>query len=111
MQRTEPKYTKAWVLNWDKVAQASWISIPPIVPVKIVFDMRAILPVLIMFIVTAVETVGDISGVVEGGMDREATDKELSRRRYLRWTWFQYCGAVRCSSEHFVQPERKVWLR
>ena len=40
--------------------------------------MRAILPVLIMFIVTAVETVGDISGVVEGGMDREATDKELS---------------------------------
>ena len=31
-----------------------------------------------MFIVTAVETVGDISGVVEGGMDREATDKELS---------------------------------
>ena len=46
--------------------------------VKIVFDMRAILPVLIMFIVTAVETVGDISGVVEGGMDREATDKELS---------------------------------
>ena len=72
------EYTKAWVLNWDKVAQASWISIPPIVPVKIVFDMRAILPVLIMFIVTAVETVGDISGVVEGGMDREATDKELS---------------------------------
>lgn len=40
--------------------------------------MRAILPVLIMFIVTAVETVGDISGVVEGGMDREATDQELS---------------------------------
>ena len=72
------EYTKAWVLNWDKVAQASWISIPAIVPVKIVFDMRAILPVLIMFIVTAVETVGDISGVVEGGMDREASDKELS---------------------------------
>lgn len=93
------EYTKAWVLNWDKVAQASWISIPPIVPVKIVFDMRAILPVLIMFIVTAVETVGDISGVVEGGMDREATDKELSGGVILRWTWFQYCGAVRCSSE------------
>lgn len=31
-----------------------------------------------MFIVTAVETVGDISGVIEGGMNREATDKELS---------------------------------
>ena len=40
--------------------------------------MRAILPVMIMFIVTAVETVGDISGVMEGGLGREATDKELS---------------------------------
>lgn len=72
------EYTKAWVLNWDKVAAASWIAVPKLMPVKIVFDMRAILPVLIMFIVTAVETIGDISGVIEGGMDREATDKELS---------------------------------
>ena len=60
------------------MAQADWFAIPKLVPVKIVFDMRAILPVLIMFIVTAVETVGDISGVMEGGMSREATDKELS---------------------------------
>lgn len=72
------EYTKAWVLNWDKVAQASWFSVPKLLPVKPVFDMRAILPVLIMFIVTAVETVGDISGVMEGGMGREATDSELS---------------------------------
>ena len=72
------EYTKAWVLNWDKVAQASWFAIPEIMPVDIVFDVRAILPVAIMFIVTAVETVGDISGVMEGGMGREATDKELS---------------------------------
>ena len=71
-------YTKAWVLNWSKVAQADWFAIPKLVPVKIVFDMRAILPVLIMFIVTAVETVGDISGVMEGGMNREPSDKELS---------------------------------
>ena len=40
--------------------------------------MRAIAPVMIMFIVTAVETVGDISGVIMGGMDREATEEELS---------------------------------
>ena len=72
------EFTKAWVLNWNKVAEASWFAIPKLVPVKIVFDLRAILPVMIMFIVTAVETVGDISGVMEGGMSREATDKELS---------------------------------
>ena len=72
------EYTKAWVLNWDKVAEASWFSIPKLMPVPLVFDLRAIVPVLIMFIVTAVETVGDISGVMEGGMGREATDSELS---------------------------------
>jgi NCS2 family nucleobase:cation symporter-2 len=72
------EYTKAWVLNWDKVAQAAWFEVPKLVPVTIVFDLRAILPVLIMFIVTAVETVGDISGVIVGGMGREATDSELS---------------------------------
>lgn len=72
------EYTKSWVLNWDKVANAAWFEIPKLMPVPVVFDLRAILPIMIMFIVTAVETVGDISGVMEGGMGREATDKELS---------------------------------
>ncbi|MGN9057356.1 uracil-xanthine permease family protein [Bariatricus sp. HCP28S3_A7] len=72
------EYTEAWVLNWDKVAQAEWIALPSLLPVKLRFDLRAIIPVLIMFVVTAVETVGDISGVMEGGMGREATDSELS---------------------------------
>ncbi|MGN0408953.1 MAG: uracil-xanthine permease family protein [Candidatus Fimousia sp.] len=69
---------KSWVLNWDKVAQASWFSVPKFMPVKPIFDIRAIVPVLVMFVVTAVETVGDISGVMEGGMGREASDSELS---------------------------------
>ena len=72
------EFIKSWVLNWDKVAKASWFALPEFMPVAPVFDLKAILPVLIMFIVTAVETVGDISGVIEGGMDREATDQELS---------------------------------
>ena len=72
------EFIKSWVLNWDKVAKASWFALPEFMPVAPVFDLKAILPVLIMFVVTAVETVGDISGVIEGGMDREATDQELS---------------------------------
>ena len=71
-------FTKSWVLNWDKVANAGWFAVPEFMPVDIIFDMRAIIPVCIMFIVTAVETVGDISGVMEGGLEREATDKELA---------------------------------
>ena len=71
------EYTRAWVLNWEKVAEAKWFTLPSLA-VKPVFDLRAILPALVMFIVTAIETIGDISGVMEGGMGREATDKELS---------------------------------
>ncbi len=71
-------YTAAWYVNWGKIAEASWFSIPRILPVKPVFNLHAILSILIMFLVTAVETIGDISGCVEGGMGREATAKELS---------------------------------
>ena len=70
--------TCSWVLNWDKVAQASWFSLPSILPVKPTFSLSTILPMCIMFVVTAVETVGDTSGITEGGLGREATDRELS---------------------------------
>ena len=72
------EFTKAWVLNWSKIADSAWIAIPSLMPVRPVFDMAAIIPIGIMFIVTAVETVGDTAGCIEGGMGREATDKELS---------------------------------
>ena len=80
--------TCSWVLNWSSVSNASWFSVPKVMGlnltnsagevVKYVFDLRAIIPIMIMFIVTAVETVGDTSGIAEGGLGREATDKELS---------------------------------
>lgn len=78
----------SWVLNWGSVQSASWFAVPKILGVNLrdsagelvglVFDAKAIIPITIMFIVTAVETVGDISGITEGGLGREATDKELS---------------------------------
>jgi NCS2 family nucleobase:cation symporter-2 len=77
-------YTYAWVVKFQQVADAAWFEIPSVIgfgalsDIKLVFDPAAILPILIMFIVTAVETVGDISGCIEGGMNREATDTELS---------------------------------
>ena len=38
------EYTKSWVINWDSVAQAKWIEIPKIMPVKMVFSAKAIIP-------------------------------------------------------------------
>lgn len=78
------EYTYAWVVNFAQVKDAAWFALPSFIgfgelsEIKLVFRPEAIFPIIIMFIVTAVETVGDISGVIEGGMDREATDTELS---------------------------------
>lgn len=78
------EYTYAWVVNFDAVKNASWFALPSIVgfgklsDIHISFNLQAIIPIGIMFIVTAVETVGDISASIEGGMNREATDTELS---------------------------------
>ncbi len=65
-------------------SSSAWIAVPSFIgfgklsDVGISFHANAIIPIGIMFIVTAIETVGDISACVEGGMDREATDSELS---------------------------------
>lgn len=69
---------KSWVISGQQIANARWFSLPKFMPVKLVFDVKAIFPMLIMFIVTTVETIGDVSGITQGGMDREATDDELS---------------------------------
>ena len=71
-------YTKAWVIDWSKIGSAGWITVPRLLPVKPVFRMDAIIPMAVLFIVTTVETIGDTAGCIEGGMDREATDRELS---------------------------------
>lgn len=78
------EFTYSWVVNFEQVKNASWFALPSFVgfgalsDIHLEFASEAILPIAIMFIVTAVETVGDISGCMEGGMGREATDTELS---------------------------------
>ena len=102
------EFTKAWVLDWSKVANTSWFALPKLMPVPIEFDLRAILPVLVMFIVTAVKTVGDISGVMEGGIGREPSDVELSGG--------VICDGVgsafwqRCSAFFPVPPSARTWV-
>ncbi len=70
--------TCSWVVQWSQVADAGWFAVPQLMPVKPQFNPEAIIPMLIMFVVTAVETIGDTSGVTEGGLGREATDRELA---------------------------------
>ena len=58
--------TCSWVLDFSKVSDASWFAVPAFMPFgfsKDMIDLRAIIPIVIMFIVTAVETVRDTSAI------------------------------------------------
>ena len=74
------------VLSFDSVV-ASWqrsaaFALP--VPFKYGFDLSlaAIVGFCLMAFVSAVETVGDVSGITKGGAGREATDKEIAGATY-----------------------------
>ena len=58
--------------------QAEYLTIPKPMMFGFSFHFDAILAMVLMFIVSAVETVGDMSGVTMGGAGRETTDRELS---------------------------------
>ncbi|MGL5123677.1 MAG: uracil-xanthine permease family protein [Fusobacteriaceae bacterium] len=60
------------------VKDAAYFSFPKPLIYGVTFHLDAILAMMLMFIVSAVETVGDMSGVTMGGAGRETTDKELS---------------------------------
>ncbi|MDW7673977.1 MAG: nucleobase:cation symporter-2 family protein [Bacillota bacterium] len=65
-------------VDFSSVGNAAWFAFPTPLQYGLTFHWAAITAMLIMFIVTTVETVGDISGITVGGAGREATDKELS---------------------------------
>lgn len=70
--------TCAYITQWSQVKDAAWFAVPRIMPVKLQFNLSAIIPMCIMFVVTAVETIGDTAGVTEGGLGRAPTNRELS---------------------------------
>lgn len=65
--------------SWDRAAP---IAFP--VPFKYGFEVSiaAVIGFCMMAFVSAVETVGDVSGITKGGAGREATDKEIEGATY-----------------------------
>ena len=66
------------MVNYGKMASASWFAFPMPLQYGIDFVPGAIILMLFMSIVTTIETIGDISATTMGGAKREATDKEIS---------------------------------
>jgi NCS2 family nucleobase:cation symporter-2 len=54
------------------------ISLPRIMPFQPTFHLSAILSVAVIFLVSATETIGDVSAMTANALNREASDRELS---------------------------------
>lgn len=70
------------MVSFGNVATAGWAEVP--VPFKWGFEFSApaIIGMCFMAVISAIETVGDVSGITKGGAGREATDKEISGATY-----------------------------
>jgi NCS2 family nucleobase:cation symporter-2 len=65
--------------SWSR---ASAFALPMPFKYGFEFSLAAILGFCLMAFVSAVETVGDVSGITRGGAGREATDKEITGATY-----------------------------
>ena len=69
-------------VNFGAVGKAAWFAIPMPLQYGIEFNMAAIIGMCLISVVSAIETVGDISAIAKGGAGREASDKELAGGTY-----------------------------
>ncbi|WP_100065315.1 uracil-xanthine permease family protein [Miniphocaeibacter massiliensis] len=66
------------MINFKTFTDSNWFDLPKLMPYKPSFPGAAVATMVVMFVVNAVQAVGDISSTTIGGLDREATDKEIS---------------------------------
>ena len=66
------------MVDFADVGSAGWFQVPMPLHFDIAFNGSAIASLAIVYVVNAVQTIGDLSSTTMGGMDRMPTDKELS---------------------------------
>lgn len=65
-------------VDFSALKSASIVALPSILPFKPEFNLNAIIAVVLIFLVSATETIGDTSALATSGLDREASPKEIS---------------------------------
>ncbi len=70
------------MVNFAAVGTAAWVALPRPFAFGVEFQVAAIVGFLLMAFVSAVETVGDVSGICKGGAGRESTDTEIQGATY-----------------------------
>ena len=70
------------MVSFANVGRAAVFAVPDPFHFGFEFSAAAIIGFCLMAFVSAVETVGDVSGIAKGGAGREATDKEIAGATY-----------------------------
>ena len=65
------------IISFEEVQTAGWVALPKPFHFGLEFHWDAIVMMVLMYVVQAVQTIGDVSSTAMGGFDREATDREL----------------------------------
>ena len=65
------------IVDFSTFNEAGLISVPIPFHFGLEFHADAIIMMILMYVVQAVQTIGDVSSTAMGGFNREATDKEL----------------------------------
>ncbi|WP_297290145.1 uracil-xanthine permease family protein [uncultured Flavonifractor sp.] len=66
------------MVDFASVGTSQWFALPEVMPFEIKFVPSACVSLAIVYIVNAVQTIGDLSSTTMGGMDRMPSDRELS---------------------------------
>ena len=66
------------MVDFSALSTAGWFQVPMPLAFGLKFDISAILPLGILFLVNSIQAMGDFSATTTGGMDRLPTDDELN---------------------------------
>lgn len=66
------------VVDFSDVLSSGIIALPHILPFKMEFHLNAIIAFVLIFLVSATETIGDTSALASSGLNRDVTAKETS---------------------------------
>ena len=85
-------------VNLGNVGQAASFALPNPLHFGIEFSAAAVIGFCAMSFVSAIETVGDVSGITKGGAGREASDREIQGATYA-----DGIGTARCPIRRSVR--------
>ena len=66
------------VVDFSALQNTKIVSVPAILPFKPEFNIGAILSFVVIYLVSATETIGDTTALASSALDRDVTDKELA---------------------------------